>query len=69
MVSVLVSEVELDPYRVFTVVPVMLIDVPITAFDTFVPNVVLEFNLSASDDVIPTPVKFVSNLTSAIVAE
>ena len=53
----------------FIVVPVRLIDVPITALDTLVPSVVVELSLSASDYVIPTPVKFDNSLTSEIVAE
>ena len=56
-----------EPNNVLIVVPVKLIDVPITVLETFVPSVVVVFNLSASAVLIPTPVKLDNNLTSAIV--
>ena len=43
------------PNKVLTVVPVRLIEVPITVLETLVPKVVVEFNLSASSVLIPTP--------------
>ena len=67
IVIVLVKVLLDDPYKVLIVVPVKLIDVPITVLDTLVPSVVAAFNLSASAVFIPTPVKLESNLTSAIV--
>jgi hypothetical protein len=45
-----------------------LIEVPITVLETLVPIVCVEFNVSASSVLIPTPVKLESTLTSAIVA-
>ena len=52
----------------FTDVATRLTDVPNTVLDTLVPIVVEAFNLSASSVLIPTPVKVLSVLTSAIVA-
>ena len=66
IVIVLVSTLLEEPYNVLMVVPVKLIDVPITVLETLVPKVVVAFSLSDSAELIPTPVKLESNLTSAI---
>ena len=66
-VNVVCKEI-LEPNNVFTDVAVRFIVVPITVFDTFVPTVVDVFSLSASSVLIPTPVKELTVLTSAIVA-
>ena len=50
------------------VVPVRLIEVPITVLETFVPRVVVEFNAAASGVLIPTPLYVFKTLASAIVA-
>jgi hypothetical protein len=56
------------PNNVLTVVAVKLIEVPITVLDTFVPRVVVEFNLSASAVFTPTPLNEFKTLASAMVA-
>jgi hypothetical protein len=58
---------EEDPYNVLIVVADILMDVPITVLETFVPKVVVSFNLSESAVLTPTPVKLDKSLTSAIV--
>ena len=67
-VNVLVRTLLEEPYNVLIVVPVRFIDVPITVLDTLVPSEVVWFNLSASAELMPTPVKLERSLTSAIVA-
>ena len=64
-----VLNVVLLPNKVFTVVAVKLIWVPITVLETLVPNVVVELALVAASVLIPTPLKVFNSLTSAIVAE
>jgi hypothetical protein len=66
-VSVVCSCV-LVPNNVLTDVAVKLIVVPITVLDTLVPIVEVELSLSASCVLIPTPLKEFNTLTSAIVA-
>ena len=51
-----------------TVVAFRLIVVPITVLDTEVPNVVEAFKATESVVVIPTPLNWLNNLTSEIVA-
>jgi hypothetical protein len=57
-----------EPNNVFTVVAVKLIVVPITVLDTLVPTVVVELRATASGVLIPTPLNWLSVLTSEIVA-
>ncbi len=56
------------PDAEITVVAVMLIVVPITVLDTFVPSVVVEFKAVALGVLIPTPLNTLIVLTSDIVA-
>ena len=56
------------PNKVLTVVAVILIVVPITVLDTFVPTVEVEFNVAASVVFTPVPWKTDNTLESPIVA-
>jgi len=60
--------VELEPNNVFTVVALTLTVVPITVFETLVPNVCVEFNSEAFGVLTPTPSNVFIVLTSEIVA-
>ena len=64
----MVCSCEFVPNRVLIVVAVRFTDVPITALDTLVPKVVVEFKVEAAAVLIPTPLKVASTLASAIVA-
>ena len=57
-----------EPNNVFTVVAVILIVVPTTVLETFVPIVTVELRAVASGVLIPTPLNVLNVLKSEMVA-